>query len=55
MVLIADGDGEIGANIRSDVCYLIFSGHLIRSRAVKKSDFFLSEQTYFLSFVGTFS
>ena len=34
MVLILDGNSEIGAHVRSELYYLICLGHLIRSRAV---------------------
>ena len=30
MVLILDGNSEICAHVRSNLCYLIFSRHLIR-------------------------
>ena len=32
MVLILDGNSEIGAHVRSNLCYLIFLRHLIISR-----------------------
>ena len=34
MVLKLDGDSEIGAQVRINLCYLICLRHLIRSRAV---------------------
>ena len=33
MVLILDGNSEIGAHVRSNLCYFICLRHLIRSRA----------------------
>ena len=33
MVLILDGNSEKSALVRSNLCYLIFSRHLIRSKA----------------------
>ena len=35
MILILDGNLEIGAHARNNLCYLIFLTHLIRSQAVK--------------------
>ena len=40
MVLILDGNSEIGAHVRSNLCYLICLGHWIRSRVVINRDFF---------------
>ena len=37
--LIFDGNSEIGAHVRSILCYLICSRHLIRSRAVTNRNF----------------
>ena len=34
MVLNLDGNSEIGAHVRSNVCYLICLRHVIRSKAV---------------------
>ena len=34
MVLISNGNSEIDAHVRSNLCYLICSRHLIRSRPV---------------------
>ena len=44
MVLLLDGNSEIGAHVRSNLCYLICLRHLIKLRS-HKSD--LSEKTYF--------
>ena len=35
MVLILDGSSETGAPLGSNLCYLIYSRHLIRARGVK--------------------
>ena len=40
MVLILDGKSEIVAHVRSNLCYLICFGHLIRSRACTNRIFF---------------
>ena len=40
MVLISDGNLEIGAHVRSNICYLICLRNLIRSRAVTNIFFF---------------
>ena len=34
MVLILDGNPEIGVHVRSNLCYFICLRHLLRSRAV---------------------
>ena len=34
---ISDGKSEKGANVRSNLCYLICSRHLIRSGAVRRA------------------
>ena len=39
MVLILDGNSEIGAHIRRNICYLICLMHLIRSKAVTNQFF----------------
>ena len=44
MELILDGNSEIGAHVRSNLCYLIFLRHLLRSRTVT----IVSEKTTFL-------
>ena len=49
MVLI-DGNSEIGAHVRSNLCYLICLRHLIRSRAVTNR-ISISEKTYFALYV----
>ena len=46
MLLTLDGNSEIGAHSRSDLCHLIYSGHLISYRAVTYQ-IFISEKTYF--------
>jgi len=51
MVLILDGNSEIGAHVRSKPCYLICLRHLIRSKAVSKRIFSISKNTYFPSCV----
>ena len=48
--LILDGNSEIGAHVRSNLCYLICLRHLIRPRAVGWY-FILSEKTYLPSYV----
>ena len=40
IVLTLDGNSDIGAFERSNVCYLIFVWHLLRSRAVINHIFF---------------
>ena len=42
MVLIADGNSEVGAH--ANLCYLICSRHLIRSRAVTNLIFLLLQK-----------
>ena len=49
MVLIL-GNSEIGAHVKSSLCYLICLRHLIRSRAIT-SQIFFSKKTNFLSYV----
>ena len=51
MLLILGGNSEIGAQLRSNLCYLICLRHLIRSREVTDLIFFFSEKTYFPSHV----
>ena len=46
MVLILDGNSEIGAQVRSNLCYLIWLRHLIRSRAVKNRIFFIRKYVF---------
>ena len=41
MKLILDGNSDIGAHAWRNLCYLISLRHLMRLRAVKKSDFYL--------------
>ena len=38
MVLTLDGNSEIGAYVRNNICYLICLMHFIRSRAVKNRE-----------------
>ena len=40
MVLILDGDSEIGAHVSSNLCYLICLGHMIMIESWHKSDIF---------------
>ena len=47
MVLILDGTSEVGAPVRSNLCYFICLRHLIKSRAVTNQIFF-SSKTFFL-------
>ena len=45
-ILIFDGYAEIGAHVRSELCYLILLRHLIRSRAyIKVLGFFMCSDT----------
>ena len=46
MVLIFDGNSEIGAFVRSDLCYMNCLRHLIRSRAVTSRIFFFKMPTF---------
>ena len=48
MVLILDGNLETGAQIRSNVCYLICLRHLIRSRAVTNRVYLTPKEPIFL-------
>ena len=54
MVLILDGNCEIGAHVRSNLCYLTYLRTLISSR-VGTNRIFLSEKTYIPSCVRTCS
>ena len=40
MLLILDGNSDIGAHVRSNLCYMIFVRHFIRSRAIINAIFF---------------
>jgi len=51
MVLILDGNSEMGAHVRSNLLYVICIIHLIRARAVTNRILFFSEKTYFSSYV----
>ena len=55
LVLILDGNPEIGANVRSNLSYLICSRHLIRSRNVTDRIFFSPKITIFLHACDTCS
>ena len=50
MVLILDDKSEIGAHVRSNLCYLICGRHLLSSSAVTTRNFF-SGNPYFPSCV----
>ena len=50
MVLLLDGNSEICAHVRGNLCYLICFRHLIRAKSVTNRIFF-SEKTYFPSCV----
>ena len=39
MFLILDGNSEVSAQVRNNLCYLIFKTHLIRPKAVTNSIF----------------
>ena len=47
MVLIGDGNSEIGANVRIDHCYMICLRDLIMSRAVTRADLFFLQKDLF--------
>ena len=47
MVLICDGNSEIGAHVESNLCYLICLRHLIRSKAVTNRIYFSPETLFF--------
>ena len=51
MVLILDDNLEIGANVRSNLCYLICLRHLIRSEAWSQIGCLSLENTYFASYM----
>ena len=40
-VLILHGISEIGAHVKSNICYLICSRHLIRMRSIRNRIFFV--------------
>ena len=50
MVLILDGNLDMGAHVRSNLCYLTWLRHLIKSCS-HKSGFFLPKRPFFSSFV----
>ena len=47
MALIIHGSSELGAHVRSNLCYLICLGHLIKSRAFKNRIFSLKRPIFF--------
>ena len=53
MVLMLDGYLEMDAHVRSDLCYLICSKHLFRSRAVTNLIFFLQMRPIFVHMCAT--
>ena len=55
MAIIIDGNSEIGAHARSNLCYLNCLRHLIRLRAIKNLIFFLQERPIFLDTCATCS
>ena len=54
MLRILDGNSDIGAHVRSNLCYLTCFRHFARSRAVPIR-FFCSEKNYFSSCVRNMS
>ena len=46
MVVILGGNSGIGAHVRSYLCYLICSNHLVKSRAVTNLFFFLRKDLF---------
>ena len=55
MVLISDGNSEIGVHVRSNLCYLICSRDLLRQRAVTNRIFFPRKRSIFLHACATCS
>jgi len=58
MVLILDGNSEMGAHVRSNLCYLISFRHLIRLREyvfIRKGFFFVHTCTVCSEFPSNFS
>ena len=53
MVLILDGNSEIGSNDTSDLSYPICLGHLFRSRSVRNLKFFFSKRPVFFHTCAT--
>ena len=47
--LYLEGNSEIGAQVRSNICHLICSRHLIRSRVQPEIVYFFSENTFFIT------
>ena len=47
MVLKLDGNSEIGAHVRNNVCYYLCLWHLIKSRAVTNRFFFAPKRHIF--------
>ena len=54
MIIIFESNPEIGAHVRSKLCYLIGSRHLLRSRAVTNQIFFSLKRTNFLHACAAF-
>ena len=52
---LSDGSSEIDAHIRSNLCYLIWLRHLMRSRAVTNRFFFSPRIPFFLQMCATCS
>ena len=46
MVLIIDGNSEIGTHVRNNLCYLNCLRHLLRWRAVTNRIFFLRKDLF---------
>ena len=53
MVLILDGISEMGAHVRSNLCYFICLRHEIRSRAVTNLSYFSPKRPIFLHACAT--
>ena len=52
-VLILDGNSEIGAHVRSNLCHLIWIRHLISSGVVLKGYFFYPKILFFFHAYAT--
>ena len=48
MLLILDGNSEIGTHVTSNLCYLACLKYLIRSRAATKRNFFPKRHIFFM-------
>ena len=55
MVLILDGNLEIGAHVGSNLCYLICFRHLIISRVITNRIFYTKKKLIFLHVCATYS